>query len=310
MARRPRLFAPGLLYHVIARGNQRQPTFLDDADYRAYLRRMALYRDRYDVTLYAYCLMPNHVHLLARTGDAPLAKFMQGLQQSYTQRFNRVHGKVGHVFQGRYRAIVCDSDAYLLALVRYIHLNPVRAGLARDPGTYLYSGHRTFVAGQTTALLDPRPVLRILGGPTAYARFMQEGAGEGHQPRFYATWDQQVLGDRAFADQVNRRSGEPAASRPRETLETAFSRLEAALGLTIEVARSPDRRHNTARARGLLAFVLVRRRGYRLKDVAKLLGCDPATVSVTVGRVGRRLVEDQRLTRVAEDLENCLEVKV
>jgi len=175
---------------------------LDDTDYRAYLRRLALYRERYDVTLYAYCLMPNHVHLLARTGVTPLAKFMQGLQQSYTQRFNRVHEKVGHVFQGRYRAIVCDSDEYLLTLVRYIHLNPVRASLAPDPGTYRYSRHQVLLTGQPTALLDPQPVLGLLGGPTAYARFMQDGANEGRQPGLYAMRDQQILGARAFADVV------------------------------------------------------------------------------------------------------------
>jgi len=95
MARRPRVLAPGLLYHVIARGNRRQPTFLTARDYQAYLALLATYRKRYGVALYAYCLMPNHVHLLAQTAEAP--------QQSYTQRFNRVHGKVGHLFQGRYR---------------------------------------------------------------------------------------------------------------------------------------------------------------------------------------------------------------
>ena len=112
MARRPRLFAPGLLCHVIARGNQRQATFLTDLDYQAYLTRLETYRKRYGVMLYAYCLMPNHVHLLLQTSEVPLAKFMQGLQQSYTQRFNRVHGKVGHLFQGRYKAIVCERDEY------------------------------------------------------------------------------------------------------------------------------------------------------------------------------------------------------
>lgn len=310
MARRPRLFAPGLLYHVIARGNQRQATFLDDTDYHAYLRRLALYRKRYDVTLHAYCLMPNHVHLLARTGAVPLAKFMQGLQQSYSQRFNRVHDKAGHVFQGRYRAIVCDSDEYLVTLVRYIHLNPVRAGLASEPGAYRFSGHRALLAGQATALLDPEPVLRLLGGPTAYVRFMEEGGGKSHQPGLYVTYDQQILGDRVFADQVTRQSGQELARRPQEPVEAAFSRLETALGLTIEVTRGPDRKHEAARARALLAFVLVRRRGYRLKDVARLLGRDPATISVTVGRLGHRLGEDPHLTRAAADLENCLEVKV
>lgn len=95
MSRRPRLFGPGLLYHVIARGNQRQQTFFEEADYGAYLRRLALYRERHGVSLLAYCLMPNHVHLLVRTGDTPLSKFMQGVQQSYTLRFNRVYKKSG-----------------------------------------------------------------------------------------------------------------------------------------------------------------------------------------------------------------------
>jgi REP element-mobilizing transposase RayT len=99
MARRPRLHAPGLLYHVIVRGNHRRKTFLDDRDYQAYLERLGPYRLRCGVRIYAYCLMPNHVHLLAEVSNAPLSKFMQGIQQSYTQYFNRRHRKSGHLFQ-------------------------------------------------------------------------------------------------------------------------------------------------------------------------------------------------------------------
>ena len=117
MARRPRVFAPGLLYHVIVRGNQRQKTFFAEKDYRSYLERLARYREKYNMTIYAYCLMPNHVHLLLESSVEPLAKFMQGLQQSYTQYFNLKHNKVGHLFQGRYKAIVCQKDEYLMELV-------------------------------------------------------------------------------------------------------------------------------------------------------------------------------------------------
>ncbi|MEX0827543.1 MAG: transposase, partial [Haliea sp.] len=109
MARRPRLLAAGVLYHVIVRGNQRQKTFRDDSDYAAYLERLGRYRKRMGVTVYAYCLMSNHVHLLVETGSQPLSRFMQGLQQSYTQYFNRMYRKVGHLFLGRYKAMVCDK---------------------------------------------------------------------------------------------------------------------------------------------------------------------------------------------------------
>src|SRR5262249_11723649 len=93
MASHPWLLATGILYHVIVRGNQRQKTFLRDSDYQAYLERLSRYRKRWGVTVYAYCLMPNHVHLV-ETGSEPLSRFMPGLQQSYTQYFNRKHGKV------------------------------------------------------------------------------------------------------------------------------------------------------------------------------------------------------------------------
>jgi len=90
--------APNLVYHVMARGNHQEPTFRGPADYHAYLDRLARYQQRHRVRLYAYCLMPNHVHLLIRTSEAPLGKFMQSVQQSYTQRFNRAYDVVGHLF--------------------------------------------------------------------------------------------------------------------------------------------------------------------------------------------------------------------
>jgi REP element-mobilizing transposase RayT len=310
MARRPRLFAPGLLYHVIARGNQQRLTFLDDEDYRAYMGRLALYRTRHTVTLLAYCLMPNHVHLLARTGDVPLAKFMQGLQQSYTQWFNRRHEKVGHVFQGRYRAIVCDSEAYLLTLVRYIHLNPVRAGLVEDPGQYPYSGHRTYLAGGDTAVLDPAPLLDLLGGQQAYRRFVDAGRAEPHQAHLYQVRAQQVLGDLAFAAAVSGQRSLHAPVGPPLPLDEALGRLASALEVTVETLRGPDRSHAVSGPRALAAFVLVRRLGYRLTDVAEALARDPAGLGTAVSRLVERLDRDEALARTVSRLEKCREVKV
>ena len=185
MARRPRLFAPGLLYHVIVRGNQRQNTFTAAKDYGAYLERLVRYRNKYRVIVHAYCLMPNHVHLLLESSDQPLASFMQGLQQSYTQYFNRVHEKVGHLFQGRYKAIVCEKDEYLLTLIRYVHLNPVRAKLVKAPEHYKWSGHRAYLGQDNRGLVDSSKVLEIFGGRARYRKFVLSGIEAGHRDEYY-----------------------------------------------------------------------------------------------------------------------------
>lgn len=136
MPRHPRIHASGLLYHLMARGNNGQPTFLDQTDYDGFLTALQTTRGRYPFRLYAYVLMPNHVHLLVEVGATPTGKLMQALFTAYVRAFNRRHRRRGHLFQGRYKAIVCDRDSYLLELVRYIHLNPVRAGLVQRPGEW------------------------------------------------------------------------------------------------------------------------------------------------------------------------------
>jgi len=130
MPRKPRIEYNGAFYHVITRGNQRQKTFKDQADFEKYLQILAIYKNRYHYRLYTYVLMDNHVHLLIETGETPLSKILQGINQSYTLYFNRLYRTVSHLFQGRYKAILCDRDNYLLALLKYIHQNPLRVGIA------------------------------------------------------------------------------------------------------------------------------------------------------------------------------------
>ena len=295
MARRPRVFAPGLLYHVIARGNHREATFLTDLDYQAYLIRLVTYQKRYGVKLYAYCLMPNHVHLLLQTSEAPLATFMQGLQQSYTQRFNRVHGKVGHLFQGRYKAIVCEKDEYLVTLIRYIHLNPVRARLVEDPEAYPYSGHRAYLMDDGMTLIDSSPVLSMLGGRAAYRRFVLAGIGAGHEERYYQTEDQQSLGTRPVAQRAGQQAAQPSGALPSKPLDILVEELARQIPLDPRTLRSPDRSQSVSTARAALSFVLVRRLGYRVADVAAALGRDSATISVIVSRLASRLESNDRI---------------
>jgi len=284
MGRPPRVFGPGLLYHVVARGNRREAVFLGHSDYEAYLHRLALYRARYAVTLHAYCLMPNHVHLVLGTAEAPLDRFMQCVQQSYTQDFNKRHGLVGHVFQGRYKALLCEADEYLLTLVRYVHQNPVRAGLAARAEDYPYSGHRAYLGEVATSLLDPTFVFSLVGGRRGYLRLIAS-AGSGNEP--------------APADTR-------ASSPSRTSLAVALSSLARELLVDVDVLCGPDRGRLASRMRALVAYVLVRRLGYRVMDVAAALGRNIATMSGVLREVGEQLPRDEAAARQVERLVESL----
>jgi REP element-mobilizing transposase RayT len=151
MARPLRIEYLGALYHITTRGNARQDIFLDDQDRQRFLEVLAHVVARFHLRLHAYCLMDNHYHLVLETPEANLSQAMRQLNGVYTQAFNRRHGRVGHVLQGRFKAIVVDRDSYLLELCRYVVLNPVRATMTRTPDTYPWSSY------QATAGLAPRP---------------------------------------------------------------------------------------------------------------------------------------------------------
>ena len=210
MARKPRVEFPGAFYHVIVRGNQRQAIFRSDTDRKYYLERLEEYRQRYGFNVYAYVLMSNHVHMLVETGQVPLSKIMQGLQLRYTGYYNGKYRKVGHLFQGRYKAILCDRQAYLLELVRYLHFNPGRMRAAVDPWTYRWSSHGAYLGKSGLVKIESSVVLGELANTVgqarrAYLRFMAEGKGSGHQADYYDVRDQRFLGDSAFVDQIDQR---------------------------------------------------------------------------------------------------------
>ena len=288
MARRPRVFAPGLLYHVIVRGNQRRKTFRSDDDYIAYLDRLEKYRVKFHARIYAYGLMPNHVHLLLETGSTPLAKFMQGLQQSYTQYFNRRYRKVGHLFQGRYKAIICDKDKYLLALVRYIHLNPVRARLAKRPEHYAYTGHRSYLGNGRSKIIEAGPILNLLGGKKQYENFVLEGRSESHNDEYYAVEDQRFLGEEGFGEEISSKAGMKEERGPKKSIETVFEAIAQQLEMTQDTLRGKDRRWDTSKKRAKAVASLVREHGYSVSEVAKFLRRDQANISTMLLRLSAR----------------------
>ncbi len=143
MARKQRIHYEGALYHIIARGNNKGYIFKCDEDKDLYLEKVFTYVEKYGGRLYAYVIMDNHCHLLIEAGDLPVSKIMQLIQQTYTSAYNRKYKHSGHVFEQRFKSILCEKDAYLLALVRYIHQNPVRAQIGELD--YAYSSHKLYM---------------------------------------------------------------------------------------------------------------------------------------------------------------------
>ena len=286
MARKRRIEFEGALYHVLARGNQRQKIFRSKRDFVRYLDFLAQYKERYRFFLFAYVLMPNHVHLLVETAQVPLSKILQGLNQSYTMYFNRKYETVGHLFQGRYKAIICDRDEYLLTLIKYIHLNPVRAAAAQRPDDYPWSSHHAYAMKLTNnELIDTDHVLRMFAEhrPTAiqrYLGFINAGPAIDRKD-IYGTVDQHLLGDEQFVSDVRSKAPiEIKGSRKRwaHSLEDISEAIKKGFAVSIDEMRTQTK--STAVAEGRRIFCQVARElAYRNGDLAVFLRKDPASVT-------------------------------
>lgn len=176
MARKPRVDYKGALYHVMCRGNNGEYILKEDEDKQTYLDLIKKYKERYGFKIYSYCIMDNHVHMLIEREEVPLFKIMQGIQQSYTQRYNKKNKRTGHVFQQRYKAQLCNKEQYLLQLIKYIHMNPVKAGL-KEGLNYKWSSHSIYDRGKESNLIELEFVLGLFSdtfikGVKGYKEFM------------------------------------------------------------------------------------------------------------------------------------------
>src|SRR5215475_14505206 len=186
MARRTRAEVAGGLYHVITRGNNRQRIFNAAADYEKFFSLLAAQKSKLPFYLYAYCLMINHVHLLIERQADTIGRIMHRLLTGYSQYYNRRYHRVGHLLQGRHKSILCQSERYLCELVRYIHLNPVRANVVKKPEDYEFSSHRYYLGLAASEIVDADPVLRHFSAQKERARkefrrFVTAGMKHGHR---------------------------------------------------------------------------------------------------------------------------------
>jgi len=285
MARKPRIEFEGGFYHVIVRGNQRQKVFLEENDFSKYLEFLNDYKDRYVFWIYAYVLMSTHVHLLIETGQVPLSKILQGVNQRFTMYFNWRYGTVGHLFQGRYKAILCDKDAYLLSLVKYLHRNPVRAGMVRKPEEYSWSSHREYLGMNKNQLVDTRLLLGMFSedlkrGRKLYDEYMQEEEKTSKED-FYRTVDQRVLGDETFVERVKERVENRILAGKRRhgvSLKEIAKGIEEVTGIALSELRGKGKNSAVMEGRKLLSLA-GREYGYKGREIAEFMGKDPAAVT-------------------------------
>lgn len=191
MSARPTIFSPLGFYHIYNRGHDKQPIFYDIKDYQRYVKRLREYLKKHEVTLLAYCLMPNHIHLILRqNGEESINKFIHRLHTAYTMYFNKKYEKVGAVFQGRFKAKLIDTEEYLLHVSRYIHINPIEIVKSHAQGRalrlelkdYLWSSYTEYIDPRSNNLCDPTLILNYfsklpLQGKTTYKSFVEEYLG-------------------------------------------------------------------------------------------------------------------------------------
>jgi REP element-mobilizing transposase RayT len=282
MARPLRIEFPGGNYHVTSRGNARQNIFVDDRDRQCFLSLLSHVSQRSRWLVYAYCLMPNHYHVLLEITDRSLSSGMRLLNGTYSQRFNRNHKRVGHLLQGRFKSIVVDKESYQLELSRYIVLNPVRAGIASEPGDWKWSSYKAMM-GQAPrpGFLRTEPILRLFGSEIVearrrFARFVYGGIDKD------PPWDELkgglYLGDERFVRRIGKLLGKKRGDREYVKSERFSDRPTLDSLLPHDTPRPVDSRTLDAVCKARDIY------GYSLKDIADFLCLHSSTLTKAIRR--------------------------
>jgi len=312
MARKPRLHYPGAVYHVMLRGNAGQAIFFAPEDYTYLYRLLAEGRDRYGHRIHAFCCMTNHIHLVLQVAEAPLARIMQNLAFRYSRWVNQRQGRTGHLFQGRYKALLVDADSYLVTLTRYIHLHPVRAALVPHPEDYPWSGHRAYIGNASVSWLTTDWVLSQFSSHLNIARqgyraFVEAGGTEGHRHEFHrGPQDGRLLGDDTFLEQALKWSGQPTTYlvSVAHILSTVCQAYDMRLSEVIALGKA----RRASEARATMAWLVRELPHVTLADLSTHLGRDLTTLSAAATRLQQRAGTDialaQQLARIKQSVLN------
>ena len=328
MPRKARIDAPGALHHIIVRGINRRKIFFDDADRDDFLDRLGDILSDTKTPCFAWTLMTNHLHLLLRTGAAPIATVMRRLLTGYAVNFNGRHRRHGHLFQNRYKSILCQEDPYLLELVRYIHLNPLRAGIVKDIkglNKYPYCGHYALMGKTESGFQDVDYVLNLFGEKVLearrlYLKFVRNGITAGRRPdltggglvRSAGGWsalkamrndesrmkgDERILGQGDFVESVLEAAQENLDRKSKiralgYDFDWLVGRVLGLFDLTFNELLTGGKKREMVQARSVLCYWGTRELGMSAVSISKKLNIASSTASESAMR-GKQIVENQ-----------------
>jgi putative transposase len=311
MPRTARMDLPGLLQHVIVRGIEKRDIFLGDRDRKDLRNRLSKLLQEMEIRCFAWSFMPNHFHLLLKPARYPLSFFMRRLLSGHAVAFNLRHQRSGHLFQNRYKSIACEEDPYLLELIRYIHLNPLRAGLVNDLKTlddYPWCGHAVLMGKQEMEGQEIKEVLQYFGqslnsSRRGYREFLREGIKDGRRSDLVGggmirsqriqggssrgnpeSFDARVLGSGEFVENLWQREELRNKLRKVLSLPQLVSRVSVILSLEEKEVRRPSKDRRLAQGRGIICYLAVREFGYKGFEVGRELCLGPAGVSLGLRR--------------------------
>ena len=324
MLREARLDAPGTLHHVMIRGLEGKEIFYDHEDRENFLLRIGQLAKRTGDRILAWSLMNNHAHLLLFSGAAGLSTFMRRLLTGYAVWFNRKHGRIGHLFQNRYKSIVCEEEGYLLELVRYIHLNPLRALSVKnlkELDNYRWAGHSVLVGKNRNDWQEKEYVLsqfgrKEKGAIRAYRKFMEEGINLGRRPelvgggliRSLGGWskvlslrakgekeeyDSRILGSGDFVRAIMQEADDKLSRqmkyrREKASVEGVIRKMCKGAGVKEGELRGRGQRRRVSKARGEIALYLSREMGLSMAEIARNLGVGTSAIAMAIRKGERR----------------------
>jgi len=311
MGRPLRIEYPGAFYHVTSRGNERRAIFLNQKNYERMIGYLESATERYGAQIHCFCLMSNHYHLLLETPRGNLRQILHHLNTSYTNYFNAKTGRVGHLFQGRYRAILVDKDTYAMELSRYIHLNPVRAHMVKDPLLYPWSSYQDY-AGDRKGW-DWVKTEWILGqisrnekrARKGYRKFIGEGMGRAIRDPLEQVVSSTILGSEEFVDWVREKWVEKGAYHRDIPSLRQLSRWPGLLSIQREAQSLFGKRADESRRVAL--YLSHRLSGQSLGEIGSHFGgISPSAVSQNTRRFEERLKGDRKLSEKVNKLKTIL----